>query len=97
MIKMDVEGYEQSVVRGARSLLGRDCLKMIELETLTPEIEASLEHHGFRRAYYNPFDRTLTTAPRGPPAANVAFVRDWDFVAGRLAGAPTVTILGKSL
>ena len=53
MIKMDVEGYEHSVVHGGLGLLARDCLKLIELETVTAEIEASLVQHGFQRAYYD--------------------------------------------
>jgi FkbM family methyltransferase len=63
MIKMDVEGYEEPVVRGAHRLLASDSLKVVELETLTPEIEATFRHHGFSRAYYDPFRRALTTTP----------------------------------
>ena len=97
MIKMDVEGYEQSVVHGGPGLLARDCLKVIELETVTAEIEASLVQHGFQRAYYDPFHRALTAAPSGPPASNAVFVRDWQLVVDRLENAPAVEILGKSI
>jgi FkbM family methyltransferase len=97
MMKMDVEGYEPYVVRGAQRLLAQDCLNVIELETLTDEIVASLEHHGFRRAYYDPFLRSLTAAPGRPLAANAVFVRDWKLVANRLQSAPAVDILGKAI
>jgi FkbM family methyltransferase len=97
MMKMDVEGYEPSVLRGAQDLLAQDGLKVIELETLTAEVEASLDHHGFRRACYDPFHRSLTAAPSGPPASNAVFVRDWKLVADRLRSAPAVGILGKSI
>jgi FkbM family methyltransferase len=97
MIKMDVEGYEQSVVRGAQALLAQDCLQVLSLETLSGEILASLDRWGFLRAYYDPFHRALTTTPSGPSASNAVFVRDWDFVAGRLGSAPPVSVLGRSI
>lgn len=97
MIKMDVEGYEQSVVRGAESLLAEDHLRVIEIETLSEEVEAVFERHRFRRAYYDPFRRALTTVPNDLPASNALFVRDWDFVADRLTRAPTVNILRRSI
>ena len=50
MIKMDVEGYEEAVVRGAKNLIAGDSLKVVELETLTPQIEDAFDNHGFKRA-----------------------------------------------
>ena len=96
MIKMDVEGFEERVLRGAQRLLGCESLKLIELETLTPAMEAMLRDHGFSRGYYDPTRRSLATHPADLPAANAVFVRDWDFVAARLTAAPAVTVLGKS-
>lgn len=98
MIKMDVEGYEEAVMRGAQGLLGDSCLKVIELETVTPYIETTLYQYDFRQAYYDPFRRALTTSPNSLPSANNAvFVRDWDFVEGRLVAAPAVDVLGKAI
>ena len=97
MIKMDVEGYEEQVVRGALGLLAGDSLKAIELETLTAGIETTFDHHGFRRAYYDPFRRALTATPNDQPSSNAVFVRDWEFVAARLAAAPAVEVLGRSI
>jgi FkbM family methyltransferase len=98
MIKMDVEGHEEHVIRGARGLLAGDSLKVVEIETSTPETEAILLRHGFERAYYDPFRRSLTTTlDTDLGASNAVFVRDWDNVAARLAGAPTVQVLGRSI
>jgi len=97
MIKMDVEGFEEPVVRGAKGLLADDSLKVIELETLTEEIETTFNRHGFARAYYDPFHRALSSTPAKMPASNAVFVRDWDFVAARLASAPPVKVLGRSI
>jgi len=97
MIKIDVEGYEERVVRGANELLACNCLKVIELATVTPEIETIWHHHDFERAYYDPFKRSLTAMPNGLPSSNAVFVGDWNFVAARLAAAPVVCVLGKSI
>lgn len=97
MVKMDVEGYEEQVVRGAHQVLARDSLKIIILETLTHEIETAFDHYGFERAYYDPFHRELTRTERHEDSRNALFVRDWHFVAARLAAAPLVEVLGKAL
>ncbi len=97
MIKMDVEGFEEGVVRGAVGLLAGSSLKVIQLETVTPYIETTLHQHGFERGYYDPFHRALTTSPNGLPSANAVFARDWEFVADRLLVAPAVDVLGKSI
>jgi FkbM family methyltransferase len=97
MIKMDVEGFEESVVRGAKGLLAGDSLKLIELETITEEIEATFNRHGFVRTYYDPFDHTLSKCPGKLSPSNAVFVRDWTFVAARLASALPVNVLGRSI
>lgn len=96
MIKMDVEGFEEPVIRGANGLLSDDSLKVIELESLSEEIETTFNRHGFTRAYYDPFQRVLAKYPGKLSASNALFIRDWDFVATRLASAPPVSILGQS-
>ena len=97
MIKMDVEGYEEAAIRGAKALLASDSLKVIELETVTPNILATFDQHGFKRAHYDPFRRELTTSANDIPVSNAVYVRDWDFVASRLATSPVVEVLGKSI
>jgi FkbM family methyltransferase len=97
MIKMDVEGFEENVVRGAQGLLADESLKLIELETLTEEIEATFHRNGFARAYYDPFSRALSEYPGKLSPSNAVFVRDWDFVATRLASAPPVNVLDRSI
>jgi hypothetical protein len=97
MIKMDIEGYEDAAIRGAKTVLAGDSLKVIELETVTPTIEAAFVLHGFKRAHYDPFSRRLAASAKTIGASNAVYVRDWDFVACRLATAPAVEVLGKSI
>ena len=96
MIKMDIEGHEEPAIRGAMGVLGRPSLKVIEIETVSAEIEQTFVAHGFSRYRYDPFTRSLTaSAEKG--ASNTVFVRDPDHVAARLAAAPRVTVLGRSI
>ena len=97
MMKLDVEGSEEAVLRGARKLIAKKCLKVIALETVTPEIEAALGAGGFARAIYDPFNRVLRRGESNPAAANALFVNDWAFVAARLAAGPRVNVLGRDI
>jgi len=94
MIKIDVEGYEKEVLRGARELLSKNSLKLIELETVTPETNDTLVSNKFERAYYQPFSRKLQREPTDICSSNSFFVRDWEFVSYRLATANPVKVLG---
>jgi FkbM family methyltransferase len=97
MMKIDVEGYEEQVLCGAAALLSREHLKVIELETVSPAVEGMMAGNGFERMYYDPFTRGLSLGPNGLPASNSLFIRDRDFVSGRLATAPQVDILGRHI
>ena len=97
MIKMDVEGYEEDVLRGAQALLANPCLKVIELETVTPEINQMMIRNQFERAYYNPFSRRLGREPIDLQSSNSLFIRDWPVVEARLATAKKIEILGHSI
>lgn len=97
MIKVDVEGYEEKVLRGANALLGRPCMRVLELETVTPGVEAILRSHRFKRAFYDPFTRSLNREPTTVPASNALYVRDWEFVASRLSSAEPVRVFDRVL
>lgn len=104
MIKLDVEGYEEQVLGGARAMMGKPSLKVIALEGTTPWILKLFEEHGFERAYYDPFRRVLQRTPnelafadgRWTPS-NEFYIRDWAFVADRVATAKPVVVLGRTL
>lgn len=68
MIKIDVEGFEANVIRGAAGLLAQDSLQavLVELNGLgarygfsDADIHAQLLKHGFRPAHYDPVARQL--------------------------------------
>ncbi len=97
MIKMDVEGYEEIVLKGAKATLARASLQVIETEAITQDIETMLGCAGFLRAFYDPFTRELSKRPCGLGSANALFVRDWALVKERVRSAPRVRILDHLL
>jgi FkbM family methyltransferase len=98
MIKMDVEGYGEEVLRGAQALLANDRLKIIVLEWPTPSIWDVLSSHHFTPAYYEPFSRKLQREPVDAFSShNSLFVRDWEFVNARVTTANKIKILCHSI
>jgi len=99
MMKIDVEGYEEEVIRGAKALLANDCLKIILLEWPKGSwIWEELLGHHFQRAYYEPFSRKLRLEPGDTLSSpNSLFVRDWDFVNSRVTTANHLEILGHCI
>jgi FkbM family methyltransferase len=95
MMKMDVEGYGEEILRGADALLANDCLKIIVLEWPTGSIHEALSSHNFTRASYEPFSRKLQQIPSdSSQGANSVYVSDWDFVNSRVTTANHIKILG---
>lgn len=97
LLKVDVEGAEEDVLQGAKALLAGPCLKVVELETVTSESASILDRNHFERAYYDPFSRELNRKPIHLKSSNSLFVRDWSFVAARLAAAEKVEVLGREI
>jgi FkbM family methyltransferase len=98
MIKMDVEGYGDEVLRGADALLANGRLKIIDIEWPTSGIREVLRSHHFTRAYYDPFSRKLQREPVDTfSSSNSLFVRDWEFVNSRLTTANKIKVLSHSI
>lgn len=97
MLKIDVEGYEEEALAGAKGTLRKPSLNVIELETVTPTVEHDLKANGFNRAYYEPFSRKLNRLPGGTKSSNALFVRDWDYVQRRLAKSRSISVLGRMI
>jgi hypothetical protein len=98
MIKMDVEGYGEEVLRGARALLANDRVKIIVAEWPTPFIREVLSSHQFTEAYYEPFSRKLRRdAGDAFSPNNSLFVRDWELVNSRVATANHIKIFSHSI
>src|SRR5262249_31935505 len=78
--KLDVEGYEEEILRGGQALLGKGSLQAIELETVTPHVLEMLSLHGFVRRFYDPFTRFLSTEPVCMQSCNALFIKNVSFI-----------------
>lgn len=93
LIKLDVEGYEKEVIRGASATLRAPSLLAIESESDDPAVVEEITGAGFHQAFYDPFERTFIEAPKWE-TNNSLFVRDIDAVVERVRSAPIRTVLG---
>lgn len=97
MLKIDVEGYEENVIAGAKNVLSNEGLKVIELETANDSVFKTLASHGFVQCEYDPFGRELRPNTIAKRSSNFAFVRDVEFVQKRLSSAKAVKVLGRTI
>jgi FkbM family methyltransferase len=104
LLKVDVEGFETEVFRGARRLLADPSLRalIVELNGLgrgygydEQALHVELLAAGFRPFAYDPFTRRLSPLDR-PGPHNTIYCRDLPFVEERLRTAPAVTVLGRT-
>src|SRR5262245_25820296 len=84
MIKVDVEGYEAQVFRGAHAVLSSALLKAVITEGQRPADVALLLKAGFALYEYDPFQRMLSRAALDRSGNNALFLRDSSFAAARL-------------
>lgn len=85
MLKIDVEGHELEVLRGAAASLAHTQVALIETRQNEREIGAVMSGHGFRPFVYDALARRLSPASEGH--LNTMFVRDPEAVQNRCASA----------
>lgn len=94
-IKIDVEGHEISVLKGASKLLASDALLAVVVETNSSgkrygaedsEIFDLMASFGFSPYQYDPVSRSFQ--PSSGDSANTIFARDLDLLVQRVRSAP---------
>lgn len=96
LIKLDVEGFESEVLRGAARTLVAPDLKAVIIEDRSSKVLEILHGAGFREHSYDPFSRMLLARP-STHRHNGLFVRDEAYVQNRLRTARHFCVLGRSL
>ena len=105
LIKIDVEGFEQEVINGARQLLDDPALKAIIIELNgsgvrygyeESDIHQQLIDSGFRIYQYVPFTRELR-AMEGFGNLNTIYLKDLPFVRERLITANPVEVFSEKI
>jgi FkbM family methyltransferase len=107
LIKIDVEGFETPVLRGAARVLRDPDLHSVILEVNgsgkrygfdDASLLRTMDALGFRRLIYDVFRRRLMDGPASEKTSdNILFVRNVDLVRERLATAPRFVVRGTAI
>jgi FkbM family methyltransferase len=105
LLKIDVEGFETEVLRGARRLLADPRLDALIVELNgagrrygfdEAAIHQDLLRHGFQCHGYDALRRSLTPlATFG--THNTLYLRNPEFALGRVADAPSFSVIGETI
>jgi FkbM family methyltransferase len=102
LMKIDVEGFETSVLKGAHNTLKKKSLHSVIMELngsgnrynfKEEDILITMSEHGFKPYVYEPFSRNvrlISEAEKQP--GNVIFIRDLYLVLDKLKHAPKISV-----
>jgi FkbM family methyltransferase len=106
-LKIDVEGYEVPVLRGAKKILKKSSLRVALIETNgsgvrygfdDERIGSIMMENGFKPYNYDPFKRELSLIKGvNRERGNTLFIRDIQKVQSRVRAAEKILILGHFL
>ena len=92
--KVDVEGFEREVLKGASESLNDPSLEVVLLEGNDDFISSTMQHAGFAMRHYHPFTRELTAPDADAATSNHVWVRESEDLCGRLRRAPKRIVYG---
>jgi FkbM family methyltransferase len=110
VVKIDVEGHELPVLKGAEKTMANPALLAVIMELngsgarygiADADIDAWLINKGFERCNYAPLDRQLTrqepNAQLPKTSGNTLYVRDFDALDQRVRTAPSIALINRRI
>ena len=106
LIKIDVEGYEGNVIKGAHQVMSEDSLLalIIELNGLGSRygfsddfLHQQILGYGFKPYKYLPFSRQMIPLDSKDSSSTSIYVRHHDAVMDRITSAPSFRVKNKTL
>ncbi len=107
MIKVDVEGFESHVIRGAGDVLTSESLSAVVMELNgsgrrygfdDESIHRQMLDFGFRPHAYDPFGRALSELPdRNTRGRNTLYLRDMEDIQTRIDGAAAIELPWRTI
>ncbi|MFH0725692.1 MAG: FkbM family methyltransferase [Pseudomonadota bacterium] len=107
LMKIDVEGYETPMLKGAEKTLKNEelCGVIMELNGSgnryghdESEILSMMFRYGFKTYSYKPFERSfINLEGKNLSGGNTIFIRNMDRVLGRIQKAPRIAVHGVSI
>lgn len=96
LIKIDVEGLEADVLRGATSTLSNPATNVIVMELNDPAASDLLKRAGFACCSYDPFQRSIAP-PAAAASGNGIFIKDIGEARRRVEGASPFSVHGWTI
>jgi FkbM family methyltransferase len=105
VMKIDVEGFESSVIAGGSMTMGNPAVQAVIMETngsgmryssTDEELHGVMEYYGFSACSYDPFTRRISPLSSPSRDGNTIYVRDVSASAKRVLSAPRYGIAGRS-
>jgi hypothetical protein len=96
LIKIDVEGLEADVLRGATRILSNPATNVVIMELNDPAASDLLHRCGFVCCSYDPFQRSIAP-PAAAASGNGIFIRDIGQARRRVEGARPFSVHGWTI
>lgn len=96
LIKIDVEGFEADVLRGASHVLAKESLLAVVIEGQTDEVNQFFKKKGFTDVNYCPLSKTIQ--PHSKKTSNRIWIKSskYDVVKSRLKNASLHSVYGNT-
>ncbi len=98
VIKIDTEGAEESIIKGAETVIQNESLNVIVAEIFSDnKISTMLSEYGFKLYIYNPRKRELISGTANQAGNNGIYIRNVDEALSRVKKSDSIVYAGSVL